>query len=210
MTDSREMHDLSRRASTFVRSHGNRVFTEFAQDSADSWVEQGIDGRAVRRAVEHELQWGNLYLPPSIAYDGGPRYLGSEMVVGEWARKGCIEAGPPRCSTSYGFLIDEGGSFGIGEVEFVPLYKSVEGWVEALALEYELRRLAKMTRRLSGPELASLDLSSMAPFPGIPGVADSWLIEDDSIVRVVGDGPYCRCIQMMSLRCRTLGLWNVN
>lgn len=175
---------LSRRASTFVRTHGHRLVSDTAQRSVAEWITQGLDRGAVHKTAEHERQWGNLYLPPSLAYNGGPRYLGGEAPTSEWASKGCIEAGPSRVSTSYEFLIDDSGSFGVGASRFVPLYSSVEGWIEALALEYAVRGMAAMVRRMSGPDLAALDLSRMEPFPGIPGISDSWLIDEEAIVFV--------------------------
>ncbi|WP_432981470.1 hypothetical protein [Dactylosporangium sp. CA-233914] len=146
----------------------------------------------MQRAVEYGQRWGDLYLPPSLFYNGGPRYLGPDLLVGDWSATGYFEAGPARFSVSYDFLLAADGAFGVGEVEFVPLYASVEGWIESLALEYLLRGVAAETRRFKGADVAMLGLSDMVPFPGISGIADMWLIDRDRLVFL------CRGVSFLS------------
>ncbi|MEV0129400.1 hypothetical protein AB0H83_13210 [Dactylosporangium sp. NPDC050688] len=176
--------ELSRRARSFVRAHGRRDPGNRAQQSSVRWSAQGIDQALIRRAIDYELRWGDLYLPPSVLYDGGPKYLGADVLLGRWSDAGYLEAGPARFSVSYDFLLGPDGTFGVGEVEFVPLYPSVEGWIESLALEAEALRSATAVRRLNGSEALSLDLAAMSPVPGVPGLSDRWLMDDERIVFV--------------------------
>ncbi|MEV4710010.1 hypothetical protein [Micromonospora sp. NPDC049374] len=175
---------LSRRALSFVRAHGQRMPSGRARRSAEQWIKQGLDRALVQRAIDYERRWGDLYLPPSVLYNGGPKYLGPDLLVGHWSDGGYIEAGPARFSVFYDFLLGPDGVFGVGDVEFVPLYGSVEGWIESLALENEIRSMANEIRRFKGSEVSSLDLSAMVPFPGISGISDSWLMNDGQIVFV--------------------------
>ncbi|TDC77963.1 hypothetical protein E1193_21485 [Micromonospora sp. KC606] len=175
---------LSRRALSFVRAHGQRKPSNRAQRFAEQWIKQGLDRALVQQAIDYERRWGDLYLPPSVLYNGGPKYLGPDLLVGRWSDGGYIEAGPARFSVSYDFLLGPDGAFGIGDIEFIPLYASVEGWIESLALENEVRSVANEIRKLRGPEVSSLDFSAMLPFPGIPGLSESWLMDDGQIVFV--------------------------
>ncbi len=175
---------LSRRALSFVQGHGQRLPSNRAYQSAEDWIGQGVDRVLTQRAVEYEQRWADLYLPPSMFYNGGPRYLGSNVLVGEWSAGGYFESGPARFSISYDFLLGPDGAFGVGGVEFVPLFASVEDWIESLALEYLLRRVTTETRKFIGPEMSSLDLSAMSPFPRISGISDSWLMDDERVVFV--------------------------
>jgi hypothetical protein len=175
---------LSRRALSFVRAHGQRVAGNRVQRSAAHWIEQGFDEALVLRAVEYEQRWGDLYLPPSMLFNGGPKYLGPDLLVGSWSDGGYLEAGPARFSVFYDFLLGPDGAFGVGDTEFVPLYASVEGWIESLALEYQVRGVAKETRKLRGPEVSSLDLSAMSFFPKVSGLSESWLMDAERVVFV--------------------------
>jgi hypothetical protein len=175
---------LSRRALTFVQAHGERVTSNRAQRSADQWVEQGFDEVLVLRAVAYERRWGDLYLPPSMLFNGGPKYLGPDLLAGNWSDGGFIEAGSARFSVFYDFLLGPDGAFGVGGTEFIPLYASVEEWIESLALEYGVRRVAKEIRKLNGSEVLSLDLSAMLPFPGVSGLSESWFIDAERVVFV--------------------------
>jgi len=175
---------LSPRALSFVRAHGQRKPSNRAQRSAAQWIEQGLDQDLVQRAIDYERRWGDLYLPPSVFYNGGPKYLGPDLLVGRWSDGGYLEAGPARFSVFYDFLLGPDGAFGVGDIEFVPLYASVEGWIESLALENEIRSAANEIRKLRGSEISSLDFSTMSPFPGVSGISESWLIDDERIVFV--------------------------
>jgi hypothetical protein len=173
---------LSRRALSFVRVHGQRVPADRMQRSAAQWIEQGLDGALVQRAVDYEKHWGDLYLPPSLLFEGGPRYLGADVLLGRWSDGGYLEAGPSRVSVYFDFLLRADGAFGVGDVEFIPLYASVEDWIESLALEYEVLSVATEIRRFRGPEIPELDLSAMSPFPGLSGLSEQWMIDADRIV----------------------------
>ncbi|WP_430497604.1 hypothetical protein ACQRWP_22895 [Micromonospora trifolii] len=175
---------LSRRALSFVRAHGQRVTSNRVQRSAAHWIEQGFDEGLVLRAVDYERRWGDLYLPPSILFNGGPQYLGPDLLAGHWSDGGYLEAGPARYSVFYDFLLGPDGAFGVGDTEFIPLYASVEGWIESLALEYEIRGVAKEIRKLRGSEVSSLDLLSMPSFPGVSGHSESWLMDAERVVLV--------------------------
>lgn len=183
---------LSLRARSFVRAHGKRVAVEQDQPVADSWTEKGLSRDLVRRASEYESRWGRLYLPPSLFYNGGPRYLGADILLGDWSDGGYFEAGPARFSVAYDFLIGPDGAFGVGGTEFVPLYSSVEDWIESVALEYLLRLVACDVRRFEGAAAGSVDLSTMSPFPGISGLSDRWLTDGERVAFV------CRGIGMLS------------
>jgi hypothetical protein len=154
------------------------------QRSAAQWIAQGLDEALVQRAADYERRWGDLYLPPSMFFNGGPRYLGPDVLAGRWSDGGYIEAGPARYSVSYDFLLAADGTFGVADIEFVPLYASVEDWIESLALEHEVRRLATEARTFTGPEVPSLDLATMSPFPGVSGLSESWLIDAERVVFV--------------------------
>lgn len=117
-----------------------------------------------------------------MLFEGGPKYLGPDVLGGRWADGGYVEAGPARVSLFYDFLLDANGIFGIGSNEFVPLYSSVENWIESVALEYELCGVATEIRKLKGPDVQSLDLSSMSPFPGIYGISEKWMIDSDRVI----------------------------
>lgn len=175
---------LSRRALTFVQAHGQRIYSDRVQRSAAQWIEQGVDGALVQRAADYGQRWGDLYLPPSTLFNGGPRYLGPDVLVGNWSEGGYLEAGPARFSVPYDFLLGPDGAFGIGDIEFVPLYASVEGWIESLALEEELRSVATEIRRFTGPEVSSLDISMMSPYPGVSGISESWVMDAERAIFV--------------------------
>ena len=175
---------LSRRALSFVRAHGQRVTSNRVQRSAAQWIEQGFDEALVLRAVDYERRWGDLYLPPSILFNGGPKYLGPDLLAGNWSDGGYVEAGAARFSVFYDFLLGPDGAFGVGDTEFIPLYASVEGWIESLALEYEIRSVAKEMRKLEGSEVSSLDLSAMSSFPRVSGLSESWLMDAERVVFV--------------------------
>jgi hypothetical protein len=183
---------LSQRALSFVWGHGQRLPSSRAAQCVDSWIGHGVDRALAQRAVEYEQRWGDLYLPPSMFYNGGPKYLGSDVLVGDWSAGGYLEAGPARFSVAYDFLVGPDGVFGVGETEFVPLYASVEGWIESLAIEYLLRCVATEIRTFRNSNVSSLGLSTMSPFPQVPGLADTWLIDDERVVFV------CRGIGFLS------------
>ncbi|MEV4638114.1 hypothetical protein AB0J80_12265 [Actinoplanes sp. NPDC049548] len=173
---------LTRRALSFVQGNGRRLACDRARRSAERWLEQGVDRGLVQRALDYEHRWGDLYLPPSLAYNGGPQYLGPDLLLGSWADGGYLEAGPARYSVSYDFLLGPDGVLGVGDVDFVPLYASVEGWIESLALESLLRGLATEVRRFTGPAVSGLDLSATRPVPGVSGLSDIWLMDDERVV----------------------------
>lgn len=173
---------LSQRARYFLHGHALRLPSSREAQSAEGWLEQGVDQNLVQRAVDYNRRWGDLHLPPSMFYNGGPRYLGSDILAGRWSTSGYFEAGPARFSVDYDFLVAPSGVFGVGGERFIPLYQSVEGWVESLALEYLLRRVAAEKRQLKGGSVSSLDLSRMVHFPRIRGMSDIWLMGDEQVV----------------------------
>ncbi|MFB6398493.1 hypothetical protein AAFH96_36285 [Polymorphospora sp. 2-325] len=63
-------------------------------------------------------------------------------------------------------VIGPDGTFGIAggdDGQWVPLHRSIDGWVEALPLAYAAMDVADTVTRLTGSAVGQLDLTAMQP-----------------------------------------------
>lgn len=188
---------LTRRAQSFIASHGVRADLPDAEQHRSFWEGLGIPVIEIDRAVAFQRRWGGLILPPAPEYDGGPRCfhvdtpddspvkgLDDSVVHGWW-----FEAGWQRTAVPYLFMVGPAGEFGISAQRWVPLHASVEGWIESLALAYHAKLWAREIRKVTGKAVDALDLNDFQPVPEVHGLADQWWRGPDSLIAVyVGDG----------------------
>ncbi|MET7752349.1 hypothetical protein [Micromonospora sp. NPDC005367] len=110
----------------------------------------------------------------------GPRMLSVDTPEWEdtFAPQGWFfEAGPQRTAVPYAFLIGPDGTFGIAggdDGQWVPLHRSIDGWVEALALAYAAMDVADTVTRLTGSAVDQLDLTAMQPVAEVGGITNGW------------------------------------
>ncbi|MFF9979492.1 hypothetical protein [Streptomyces erythrochromogenes] len=203
---------LTRRARSFISSHGVRLPISGVDQHREKWLTLGIPSVEVDRVQNFAAQWGGLALPPSPQYEGGPKVFlpdtPEESPGGGW----CYEAGPQRTAVPYGFVIGPEGEFGIQAGRWVPLHGSVEGWVESIALAYHAFRWATAINVASGEAVEELQLEGYQPVIEVDGMSDSWLRGKDSLVAVYRGVAEC----MAAPQCRIavtysgLGDWGLN
>ncbi|MFJ5231106.1 hypothetical protein ACIQBJ_14575 [Kitasatospora sp. NPDC088391] len=173
---------LTDRARSFVAVHGVRL----PQPPPDRawWREHGIPEPVVDRMAAYQQTWGGLVLPPANGYEGGPKPFCAD--VPEQDEEGWwFCAGDQRASVPFAFWIGPDDSFCLtGGARATPLYASVEGWVESLALAHHATRWARRTTKLSGTEADALDLAGFEPVPEVQGRADTWWRGPDSLIEV--------------------------
>jgi len=175
---------LSHSAAAFLRVHAVRVERLPVEQYRVRWLGLGIPGSVIDRVAEFEAQWGGLVLPPAPWYDGGPRVLSADTPEKSPQEGWWFEAGVPRCSVPYSFMVGPGGEFGIWADRWTPLHATVEGWVESVALAHHATVWARQITRLSGELVQDLDLASLEPMPRVAGIADNWWRGPDSLLAV--------------------------
>ncbi|HEX2143505.1 MAG TPA: hypothetical protein VHG10_03255 [Glycomyces sp.] len=173
---------LTPSARRFVCSHGARTKPRRLDQFREAWLGHGIPAEAVNRAVEFQSLWGGLVLPPGPFYDGGPKYFdvgGFECSEsGEWL----FEVGPSRTAVPYGFVIGPDGAFGIADSRWVPLHRSIEGWIEALSLAHDAFEYAEQVTRYTNACVETIDLTDLETVEVVGGVTDRWWRGDGVLV----------------------------
>ncbi|MFE4259018.1 hypothetical protein [Streptomyces sp. NPDC056883] len=177
---------LTRRALSFLWIHCVRVPPGDIRSHRESWLAHGVPAREIDRAEAYSARWGGLVLPPSRHFEGGPKVLDSDFPEGSPEEGWWIPAGPVRCSVNFGFLIGPDGEFGVHGIRWTPLHATVEGWIEAQALDQHASRWARKVTRLSGDAVDELDLTGFERVPEVAGLADDWWRGPDSLVAVLG------------------------
>ena len=125
---------LTKRARYFVLAHGIRLDLPRVSRLREQWLALGIPSAEIDRVTAYQELWGGLVLPPAPHYDGGPKYLDTNVPEGSPTEGWWSEAGPQPTAVPYSFMIGPGGEFGILGDRWTPLHQTVEGWVESLAL----------------------------------------------------------------------------
>ncbi|PVC82026.1 hypothetical protein DBP19_33775 [Streptomyces sp. CS090A] len=173
---------LSRRARSFVASHGVRADVTPLEPYRERWLALGIPGEVVDRAVAYQERWGGLVLPPAPVYECGPRYLYADVPEPAHGGGWWFTGGEPRAAVAFSFMVGPNGEFGLWGDVWAPLYASVEGWVESLALTHHASRWAKQVTRLHGDEAEALSLDGFEPVEEVQGIVDTWWRGPDSLV----------------------------
>ncbi|MBE3204135.1 MULTISPECIES: hypothetical protein [Parafrankia] len=172
---------LTRRARTFVATHGIRIDVRPVERNRQWWLERDIPAVVIDRMAAYQKRWGGLVLPPALQYDGGPKYLDPDSPesdsAGWW-----FEAGMQRTAVPYSFMISPSGEFGIQAGRWAPLHATVEGWVESLALAHHVSMCAKQVTRLVGDDVNGIELDGYEPVREVMGLADTWWRGSDSLV----------------------------
>ncbi|MFD0782485.1 hypothetical protein ACFQZ8_00880 [Micromonospora azadirachtae] len=161
--------------------------------SRGAWQKARIPDEVIDRVEAYQARWGGLVLPsaPGMPEDAaGPRMLSVDTP--EWedtsAPQGWFfEAGPQRSAVPYAFLIGPDGTFGIAggdDGQWVPLHRSIDGWVEALALAYAAMQVADTVTRLTGSAVGQLDLTAMQPVAAVGGITNGWWYRPGLLVAV--------------------------
>ncbi|MGC4896996.1 hypothetical protein [Micromonospora sp. DT31] len=174
---------LSRRARSFVSVHGFWLEEPPVAQYRSAWQQAQIPDEVIDRAEAYQACWGGLVLPsaPGLPEDAaGPRMLGVEppewedtFVPPGWF----FQAGPQRTAVPYAFLIGPDGTFGIAgsdDGQWVPLHRSIDGWVESLALAYAAMGMADTVTKVTGSAIDQLDLAAMQPIAEVGGITNGW------------------------------------
>ncbi len=169
---------LSLRARRFLATRATRQEVFSPHQHREHWRSQGLAEDLVERLAGFHDRWGGLTLPPTRYYEGGPVCLDADLPALVDGLGWCIEAGDPRSSVPFGFYLDGAGSFGVAGERFVALHESLEGWIEACALEDAAAGWDLVARR-SGDVRELLTtwvprVGPLTPVAEVRGVADSW------------------------------------
>lgn len=167
-----------------MQSHGVRLDPLPLDDHRDRWLTAGIPGEQIDRVVRFEARWGGLTLPPSPAYDGGPRYLSADVPTSEPGVGWCFEAGVQRTAVPFSFVIGPGDEFGLYGGSWVPLHASIEGWIESIALAHHASIRADTIKVVRGIAVDELDLDGFEEIAEVRGLRDTWWRGTDSLVAV--------------------------
>lgn len=172
---------LTRRAWSFVSTHGVKVDVRPVEGHRQWWLEREIPAAVIDRMAAYKERWGGLLLPPAPQYDGGPKYLDPDSPeadsAGWW-----FEAGMQRTAVPYSFMISPSGEFGIHAERWAPLHATIEGWVESLALAHHASMWAKRVIKLVGDDVDGIELNGYVPVREVMGLADTWWRGPDSLV----------------------------
>ncbi|MFE3825090.1 hypothetical protein [Streptomyces sp. NPDC059092] len=172
---------LTRRARTFVGTHGVKVDVRPVEGHREWWLERDVPPAVIDRMASYQNRWGGLLLPPAPKYDGGPKYLDpdspEEGSAGWW-----FEAGMQRTAVPYSFMISPSGEFGIQAEEWAPLHATIEGWVESVALAHHASGWAKQVTKLVGDDVSSIDLTGYVQVREVTGLTDTWWRGQDSLI----------------------------
>ncbi|MFG2325337.1 hypothetical protein [Streptomyces sp. NPDC048568] len=190
---------LTKRARSFVVTHGVKVDVPWVSRHREQWLAAGIPSEEVDRAAAYQGRWGGLVLPPAPHYDGGPKHLGTDVPEGSPVEGWWFEAGPQRTAVPYSFMIGPQGEFGIHADRWTPLHRTIEGWVEALALAHHASTWARQTNKITGDEVDALALDTFEPVQEVEGLTDTWWRGSDSLVAVYAG----EAESLSAPRCRT-------
>ncbi|MFD3753589.1 hypothetical protein ACFWVT_25815 [Streptomyces cyaneofuscatus] len=172
---------LTRRARTFVGTHGVKVDVRPVEGHREWWLERDVPPAVIDRMAAYQDRWGGLLLPPAPQYDGGPKYLDpdspEEDSAGWW-----FEAGMQRTAVPYSFMISPSGEFGMQAEEWAPLHATIEGWVESVALAHHASGWAKQVTKLVGEDVASIDLTGYEQVREVMGLTDTWWRGQDALI----------------------------
>jgi hypothetical protein len=113
-------------------------------------------------------------LPRSLEYDGGPWRFDVD-VPHEETEGWFFDSGTSRTALPYGFTLGPDDAYGIYLYSWVATHRSVEAYLESLAVERLAEQLATSVTLLRGSEVGDLDLEGAVPLPETGGVADRWL-----------------------------------
>ncbi|MER7180097.1 hypothetical protein ABT404_11540 [Streptomyces hyaluromycini] len=202
---------LTKRARYFVLAHGIKADVPRVSRHREQWLALGIPSAEIDRVTAYQEHWGGLVLPPAPHYDGGPKYLDTDVPEGSPAEGWWFEAGPQRTAVPYSFMIGPGGEFGIHGDRWTPLHQTVEGWVESVALAHHASMWAKQITKVTGDDVDALALDTFEPVKEVTGLADTWWRGSDSLVAVYAGEAEC----LSAPRCRTalvysgLGEWGL-
>ncbi|MEU8080115.1 hypothetical protein AB0B31_32260 [Catellatospora citrea] len=177
---------LTRRARAYLAAHAVRREVWTPEQHRRHWHRSGRPDDAIEHLAAYQSRWGGLELPPTPEYEGGPRVLDADGLAVADAPGPRFEAGKPRQSVAYAFMVDGAGSFGIvAEGAWVPLHGSVEGWVEAAALRHLADGLPAEVRMAAGARIDGLpERYGLRPLPEVAGVADGWWRGKDSLLAI--------------------------
>lgn len=175
---------LTQRARAFVSANCVRVDALDVAYWREQWLRFGVPPEEIDRVAEYQRRWGGMVFPPAPVYDGGPRYLNADTPEPSPDDGWWFEAGLTRTAVPYGFMIGPTGEFGLHGDHWVPLHATVEGWVESLALANQALTTAHQVTRLTGDEVAVIDLDDYELVPEVEGLADSWWRDDDTLIAV--------------------------
>ncbi len=148
---------------------------------------RGVPTETVDSATSFNKVWGGLVLPPGFECDGGPGQLGVCDValgdrfgeVGWW-----IECGTQRYSVPYSFMLSPAGVFGVVDQSWVPLFSSVNGWVEAVSLAHAATEAADFITRVSGVDVDALEVDTTRPVREVGGINVQWMHGDGRLVAI--------------------------
>ena len=179
---------LSLRARRFLAARAERGDAPSAEDHRAHWRSYQVPEAGVELAASYQDRWGGLILPATARYEGGPSCLSADMPTLLDGLGWCIKAGSPRAPVPFGFYVDQFGRFGVSWTRRVPLHESVEGWVEACALEDAAAGWDLVARRTGAVEDLTTTwvpkVGPLTPVPEVRGLADTWLSGDGVMVRV--------------------------
>ncbi|MER5560930.1 hypothetical protein ABT071_20235 [Streptomyces sp. NPDC002506] len=164
---------LTRRAQTFVGTHGVKVDVRPVEGNREWWLARDVPSAVIDRMAAYQDRWGGLLLPPAPEYDGGPKFLDpdspEEDSAGWW-----FEAGMQRTAVPYSFMISPSGEFGIHAAQWAPLHATIEGWVESVALAHHASKWAKQITKVVGEDVDAIDLTGYVPVREVVGLTDNW------------------------------------
>ncbi|MET9085013.1 hypothetical protein ABZX77_24565 [Streptomyces sp. NPDC004237] len=175
---------LTRRARHFVVEHGIRIDGPPVSRLREQWLALGIPAAEIDRVTEYHERWGGLVLPPAPQYAGGPKYLSGDLPEGSAEEGWLFGAGLQRTAVPYSFMIGPGGEFGVYGEDWAPLHRSVEGWVESVALAHNATLWARHVTRVTGDEVDAVALDAFEPVEEVLGMADTWWRGGDSLIAV--------------------------
>ncbi|HEY2696938.1 MAG TPA: hypothetical protein VGJ45_15815 [Pseudonocardiaceae bacterium] len=181
---------LTKRAQGFVAMHGMKVDVQPVEERTRWWRTRGIPASVIDRMAAYQQRWGGLFLPPAPAYQGGPKYFDSDAPEGSSSEGWWFEAGDPRVSVPYLFMIGPAGEFGIyGDGRWTGLHMTVEGWVESVALAHHASLWAKQITKVTGDDVDHLALEGFQPVQEVKGLADTWWRGTDTLIAVYSGPP---------------------
>ncbi|MFE4751365.1 hypothetical protein ACFRIB_14020 [Streptomyces mirabilis] len=190
---------LTKRAGHFVVAHGLKADVPRVGRRREQWLALGIPSAEIDRVTAYQERWGGLALPPAPHYDGGPKYLDPDVPEGSSTEGWWFEAGIQRTAVPYSFVIGPGGEFGIHGERWTPLHRTVEGWVESVALAHHASMWAKRVTRVTGNEVDAIALDAFEPVKEVKGLADTWWRGSDSLVAMYAGEAEC----LSAPQCRT-------
>ncbi|WP_405951634.1 hypothetical protein [Streptomyces prunicolor] len=100
---------LTKRARYFVVAHGIKLDVPPVSRYREQWLALGIPSVEIDQVTAYQERWSGLVLPPAPHYDGGPRYLDTDVPERPSAEGRWFEAGIQRTAVPYSFMIGPGG-----------------------------------------------------------------------------------------------------